>query len=99
MKLTVTVNDIDYDSLADLLVPALAQQMENTWFPVNLTENGKATDAAKAMLRRMPEKRKNALLCNAVNRNEEKIADLLMNAAREKGISLNISDIHAVNED
>ena len=99
MKLTVTVSDVDYDSLAELLLPALSRQMENTWFPVDLTENGRPTEAAKAMLRRMPERRKNALLCNAVNRNEKNIAWAMMNAAKEKGISLHISDIHCECED
>lgn len=99
MKITLHVSDVDYDVLADVLLPLLEEQMgDNVWFPAALTSGGKATQVAKNMLKRLPQKRKDAILAHYINRSNDKIATLLMDAARSKGLTLTVTDVHAEND-
>ena len=99
MKITLDISNVDYDALADVLLPMLEEQMgDNVWFPAALTSGGKATQAAKSMLRRLPQQRKDAILANYINRSRDKIAALLMDAARTKGLNLAVSNVRAEND-
>ena len=99
MEITLKISDVDYDALADVLLPLMEEQMSGSvWCPAPRASGGRATQAAKAMLRRMPQKRKDAMLAGYINRSGDKIAGLLMDAARAKGLTLKVSDVRAKTE-
>ena len=69
IEITLRVDEIDYDSLADLLLPAL--------------------------LERMSQEQKDALLTKFLSSNREKGAELLQNMAAQNGVKLRVTDLEA----
>ena len=95
MTVSFQISDVDYDSLAELLAPMLEQQLgDSVWFSSSLT-GARAAQAAKAILARLPQSRKDAILKNYINRSGGKIAELLMNAAASKGVRLTVTNVRA----
>lgn len=89
MELKITISDVDYDSLARILLPMLRERLDGTV----LGRLGVNEATAAGILRRLPQEKKDALLAAYVNRNKAKVIATLQDAARLKGVGVTIDDV------
>ena len=94
MELTVQISDLDYDSVAERLIPILEEQLDGS-FLGNLPffPNGIPVRQAAGLIQRLPQAQKDAMLALYVNRNQEKIAAKLERFAAEQGVSVKVGTI------
>ena len=96
IEITLRVDEIDYDALADLLLPALLERVENDSigrFFIRSPEAGE--QMARKLLERMSQEQKDALLTKFLSSNREKGAALLQNMAAQNGVKLRVTDLEA----
>lgn len=92
MELKIKVEDINYESMAELLLPIIKQQAgDAVWTQLPFLTPA----AAKTILSRMSPERKDAMLEKYINSNKDKIASLLEDLVKKQGISLHITDVQA----
>ena len=98
IELTVKIDDVDYASLAELLLPALEKEAESAdmlWAKLLLLGKGMSVSAAQSILKRMPQEKKDALAVKYINSNSVEIARKLEMTAAKNGFSLSIREIDA----
>jgi len=100
IELTVQITHVDYDTLADILLPLIGgQAAEKSGSPslgkIFSGSQGLAAAAAKAYLKSMPQNRKEELLVRLINDNSGKLAELLSRFASDNGISLRAGGVKA----
>ena len=94
IKLEMVVDDIDYEAASDLLLPLLADKTRGDNKLVgNLLGSNAAGGLAKAMLRAMPQEKKDALVAKALQDKKAILAEKAKNMLREKGIYLTIKEL------
>lgn len=96
IELTLKIDEIDYDALAKLLLPALIEQLEqNSLGRIFVRSPDAARSAAMNLLSRMTQEKKDALLAKYITQNGEKAAAVLEDMAGKNGIKLKISSVSA----
>ncbi len=92
MTLTVNVEDIDYASLAALLIPMVAGSSGGAL----LDRMGLLTpEKAASVLNMLPQEKKDAMLAAYINKNSDKAAELIMKLAGDKGYKLRVTGVKA----
>lgn len=100
IELKLQVSDVDYDTLAELLLPAVLEQMGRgadspLWSRLLLSSQGFTAGAAKAVLARLSKEKKDEMLVSYINKNGSKIAELFMKMAAAKGVGLTVAGVEA----
>ncbi len=100
IELKLQVSDVDYDTLAELLLPAVMEQMGRAsdsplWSRLLLSSQGFTAGAAKAVLARMSKEKKEEMLAGYINKNGSRIAELFMQMAASKGVGMTVSGVEA----
>lgn len=96
MKITLNINNIDYESIIDKSVPLLKEKAQADNNIMLKTISGILSmpgDIPKKMLNALPQETKDELVVYLINSNKVKIAELLQNILANKGIELRIDDI------
>lgn len=96
MKITLNINNIDYESIIDKSVPLLKEKEQADNNILLKTISGILSmpgDIPKKMLNALPQETKDELVVYLINSNKVKIAELLQNILANKGIELRIDDI------
>ena len=97
MEIKINIEDIDYEALADLMMPMLIEHMSNDRDDVvsrlMLLSQGFTEATVKKILARMSQQKKDELLIKLISKNKPKIKEFLMKAAAEQGISLSVTDV------
>ena len=94
MTLLVNVDEIDYASLAALLIPMVA----NSSGGALLDRMGLLTpEKTASILNMLPQEKKDAMLAAYINKNSGKAAELIMKLAGDKGYKLRVSEVKVVN--
>jgi hypothetical protein len=101
LELKLKVSELDYDSLTELLLPAIFEQMGQgsdspLWSRLLFSSQGLTESAAKAVLKKMSKEKKDELLIKYINKNSSKIAELFMKMALGQGINMTIDEVKAV---
>jgi hypothetical protein len=100
IELKMKVSEVDYDSLTELLLPAIFEQMGQSsdsplWSKLLFSSQGLTEGAAKAVLKKMSKEKKDELLVKYINKNGAKIAELFMQMALSKGMKMTIDNVEA----
>ena len=99
MEIRIKIDDIDYDALADLMMPMLLEQLSNDKDDVvtrlMLLSQGFTESTVKKILSKMPQQKKDEMLVRLINKNKPKIMGLFMDMAASKGIRLSVTDVEA----
>ena len=96
MKITLNINNIDYESIIDQSIPLLKEKAQADNNILLKTISGILTmpgDIPKKMLNALPQETKDELVVYLINSNKGKIVELLQNTLANKGIELRIDDI------
>ena len=96
MKITLNINNIDYESIIDQSIPLLKEKAPADNNILLKTISGIPSmpgDIPKKMLNALPQETKDELVVYLINSNKDKIAELLQNTLANKGIELRIDDI------
>lgn len=95
IKLELELSEVDYNALLDLL-PMMGDQLRRSGNPLGmLLSNGMSGGMAKKLLATVPQNQKDALVCDLINGNSERIKKKAEQSADQRGIRVKISRIHA----
>ena len=99
MEIKINIDDIDYEALADRMMPLLISQLSNDREDVAtrlmLLSQGFTESAVKMILSKMPKEKKDQLLVRLINKNKPQIMELIGEMALSQGIRLNVNDVEA----
>ena len=96
IELTIRVDHIDYNDLAELLLPMLSDQMPKDGLMGRLLRNPeKAQGLVMELLNRMPQSQKDELLVKYINQNSGKAIAKLEDMAAKNGVSMKLRDVRA----
>ena len=98
LELRILVDDIDYDSIAEYLIPAVAEKLrreEKGGILGNVLAGNPdvAASVARTVLGTMSQEQKDQLLVQLVTTNREKLLDKGNQAARSRGIGVQLCDV------
>ena len=97
IELKLLVEEIDYESLSDTLVPLLVGSMKGSGIlgDVLAGNSDLAVSMARSLLRRMPEEKKNELLLQLLEKNNAKVLEALEREAAKAGVKLKLAGLSA----
>ena len=100
IELKILIDELDYDSVAEFLIPALAESMakEQKGGVLGGVLAGNAemlTGMARTLLHTMSRDKQDELLVQLVNKNRAKLLEKGAKAAADKGIRVQLCDVSA----
>ena len=95
IELKILLDEVDYRSLSEVLIPALAESMAKDGGVLGgkLSQNKEL--AARPVLDKMPQEKKDELLVQLLNRNRDKLLEKGRTLAAENGVRLQLCDVSA----
>lgn len=98
LELRILVDDIDYDSIAEYLIPAVAEKLRREekggiLGGVLAGNPDVAASVVRTVLGTMSQEQKDQLLVQLVTKNREKLLDKGNRAARSRGIGVQLCDV------
>ncbi len=100
MEIKLTVKDIDYASLIEKLLPLVGDKLQESDGVVEKLLVGLTKVPSyliKATVNAFPQETKDDIVAFLVNKNRETIEEILMDSLRQKGITMQVSNIEIEN--
>ncbi len=99
IKLEITLDKIDYDSLIDRCLPLVREKLQTSSNPVALLlSNGMSASMAKQIVRALPQDKKDELAAELINGNRTKLMQQVEKLAEGHQISVDVIDVGVVAE-
>lgn len=99
MELTLKVSNVDYNSIAQKLLPILEKKLADGSIPGGALVSGLLTaDRATSVLNMLPQSTKDSLLVQYVKQNQTQIARQLEQFAASEGVGLQVDQVIAKTE-
>lgn len=102
IELKLKIENIDYDSVADILAPALKDRIDSSDFPawarLLFLAGGMDGAAFKKILSRVPNDAIDGFVAKLLNEKSDKAAEFLEEMAASKGVKIKISEVKALKE-
>ena len=99
IQLNITIEDIDYGSVAEFLTPAFEAQYQNGdlpgWARLLLVAGGSTAETVRKIVEKIPDDKKEDMIVRVVNYKTERTARKLEEIAAERGIRIRIGDVGA----
>lgn len=100
LELKILIDDIDYNSVSELLVPLLAEKLEKDGkggiLGGVLAGNPEmAVSMARTLLNAMPQEKKDELVVQLITKNREKLLQKGRELAARNGVRLQLCDVAA----
>ncbi len=100
IELKVLIDDLDYDSIAEYLIPALAESMARDQKGgilggVLANNSDMLTSMARTLLGTLSQEKRDELLVQLLNKNREKLLQKATKVATDKGIQVKLCDLTA----
>ena len=100
LELKILIDELDYDSIAEFLIPALAESMareqKGCVLGGVLANNPEMlTSMARKLLGTMSQEKRDELLVQLINKNRDKLLEKGTRAAGEKWIRVRLCDLTA----
>lgn len=100
LELKILIDELDYDSIAEFLIPALAENMAReqkggVLGGVLANNPEMLTSMARKLLGTMSQEKRDELLVQLINKNRDKLLEKGAKAAGEKGIRVRLCDLTA----
>ena len=100
MEIRLKVEDIDYASLIEKLLPLVANKLQEEEGAVEKLLLGLTKIPSyliKASINAFPQETKDDMIAYLVNKNSENIEEILMDSLKQKGVTMKISDMRIEN--
>lgn len=100
MEIKLTVENIDYASLIEKLLPLVGDKLQESDGVVEKLLVGLTKIPSyliKATINAFPQETKDDIVAFLVNKNRETIEEILMDSLRQKGITMQVSNIEIEN--
>ena len=102
IELKLKIEDIDYDSVADILAPALKDRIDSSEFPawarLLFLAGGMDGAAFKKILSRVPDDAIDGFVVKLLNEKSEKASQIIEDMAASNGIKIKIADVKATKD-
>ena len=99
MELNLVIDDLDYDALVTRFMPQILEKANpdemEPWVKILLLSSGVNAATISKIVAMLPKEKKDELAVNYINKNREKIIELLAGMAEAKGIKADIKDVSA----
>ena len=100
IELKILIDELDYDSVAEFLIPVLAESMAKdqkggVLGGVIAGNPDMLTGMARTLLHTMSQEKRDELLVQLVNKNRDKLLQKGRKAAADKGIRVQLCDVTA----
>ena len=99
MELKLNIDNIDYNSLAELMMPMLIDHMSNDsddlMSRLMLLSQGFTAATVRAILGKMSQEKKDELLIRIINKNKPRIKQFITDMALSQGIRMDVNDVSA----
>ena len=100
LELKILIDDVDYNSLTELLVPLLAEKLEKDGRGgilggILAGNQDMAVGMARTLLNTMPQEKKDELVVQLLNKNRDKLLELGRQEAARHGIHAQLCDLTA----
>ena len=100
LELKILIDDIDYNSVTELLVPLLAEKLEKDGKGgilgnVLAGNTNMAVSMARTLLNTMPQEKKDELVVQLVTKNRDKLLQKGRELAARHGVHLQLCDVAA----
>ena len=99
IQLNITIEDIDYGSVAEFLTPVFEDQYRNGdlpgWARLLLVAGGSTAETVKKIVERIPDDKKEDMIVRVVNYQTDRTARKLEEIAADRGIRIRIGDVGA----
>jgi hypothetical protein len=100
IELTVRLDEIDYDSLAEYLVPLFADKIDRGGILGGMLSKNKgmATGIVKTILSKMTQEQRDRLVAEQLTKNREKLLKAANEAAARQGIRGKVTGFDVANK-
>ena len=99
MEIKINIDNIDYDSLAELMMPMLLEHMssdnDDLMSRLMLLSQGFTASTVKTILSKMSQEKKDELLVKMINKNKPRIMRFITDMALSQGIRMSVNDVEA----
>ncbi len=99
MKITLEINELDYGAAIAALLPMVHEKLEKEedsfGNKILLKLTAVSPSIAKKMVNLLPKETQNEIVVLLINKNKEKIVDLLAKLAEKKDVPLQIGNLEA----
>ena len=96
IRIETTIDELDYDSLLDQYLPAIAEKLRETGNPVGmLLSNGMPASMAKGIVAGLPQSARDKLAADLLNANGARLGQKVEELAVGKGVHVRVSAVHA----
>ena len=96
IRIEMDVDELDYNALIDQFLPVMAEKLRQTNNPVAmLLSNGMPAAMAKAVLKGLPQEKKDQLTADLINSYSTTIAEKAEDFAKQQNIKVSIRQITA----
>ncbi len=97
MKIEIELDDIDYGSLAAVLLPKVGSKLKESGNPVISMLAARAGDSTfvRNTVNALPQDMKDKLVVSLLNKNEERMRESVMKFAQGRGMHFRIKSVKA----
>ena len=99
IRLTIDLEDIDYDSVVDMIMPELEAQLSApdapAWAKMLRLGSANSADTIRKFMAKMPKSSLDATSVKTINKNSVKAATMLEEMAASKGVRVQIGNVSA----
>ena len=99
IRLTIDIEDIDYESVVDMLQPEIEAQLTGpdapAWAKMLRLGSANSADAVRKIMARMPDSALDSAAVKTINKNSTKAATTLEDMAASKGIVVRVGNVSA----
>ena len=100
MKITLEIDDLDYGSVIAALLPMVHEKLEkdddgSVGSKILSKLTALSPSVAKKMVNLLPKDTQNEIVVLLINKNKEKILDVVTNLAKKKEVSVQIGNLEA----
>ena len=101
IEIRINIDEIDYGSLAKLILPFIKEKAENgelpIWAKLAFISGGMNESAVMKIIDKIPNDKKVDFLVNTLNSKKVKTAEFIENIALKNGVNLKVSDLEVKN--
>lgn len=99
LEIKLSVENIDYESLADLIVPILKDKSDSgelpIWAKLMFVGGGMNGDTARKIISKIPKEKLDEFTVKLINEKSSAVTDMLEEMISSKGIKVVITDVKA----
>ena len=97
IEIKINIDDIDYGSLAEVILPLMKEKAANgelpVWAKLAFISGGMNCDAVRKIIDKIPNNKKEEFIVNLLNGKKDKTAEFLEKIAENNGLNMKIQNL------